>query len=242
AVRDHRTLDRRTLQRDVALPLPGDGQHPPDRGAACEKLRPGRHPRRLPHVRRPGGGRRRRLRPPAPRRRRLQHPPRPRPRPGQGRPAARGRGRALRPRHRLLPRAGRLDAPLLARGRADGHDRHRRTQHPPGDRRRLQLQAAQDRPGQRRLLRRRRGQQRRLPRGAQPGGDLGPARDLRLREQHVRDRGRLRRGHPQHRRRRARPDLRHGRHRGRRQRRPLRLRGRRGRRRPRPGGTGADLD
>ena len=42
--------------------------------------------------------------------------------------------------------------------------------HPAGGRRRLQLQAAQDRPRERRLLRRRRRQQRRLPRGAEPGG------------------------------------------------------------------------
>ena len=91
-------------------------------------------PRRLPHLRRPGGDRRRRLRPPAAGRRGLQHAPRPRPRPGQGRAAAATDRRAVRPGDRLLARPRRQHAPVRPRSRPDGHQRHRRAVHPPGGR------------------------------------------------------------------------------------------------------------
>ncbi len=55
--------------------------------------------------------------------------------------------------------------------------------------------AAQDRPGQRGLLWRRCGQQRRFPRRDQHGGGLGAAGVVRLREQPVCDRGAVRPGH-----------------------------------------------
>ena len=125
--------------------VPHDAAHPPVRGAAGPVAPARADPRRLPHLRRPGGDRRRRLRPPAARRRRLQHAPRPRPRPGQGRAAARADRRAVRPGDRLLARPRRQHAPVRARGRHDGHQRHRRPVHPAGRRRRLQLQAAEDR-------------------------------------------------------------------------------------------------
>ena len=124
----------------------------------------------------------------------LQHSPRSRPRPGQGRPAARADGRAVRAGHRLLPRARRQHAPLRARGRAPGNERDRRAQHPHGDRRRVQLSTPRDRSSERGVLRRRRRQQRSLPRGAQPRGDLALAGPLRLREQPLRDRGPVRDG------------------------------------------------
>ena len=54
----------------------------------------------------------------------------------------RGAGRrAARPRDGLLARPRRQHAPLRPRGRHDGHQRDRRPVHPPGRRRRLQLQA-----------------------------------------------------------------------------------------------------
>ena len=46
-------------------------------------------------------------------------------------------------------RPRRQHAPVRARGRADGDQRHRRAVHPPGRRGRLQLQAAEDRPASR---------------------------------------------------------------------------------------------
>ena len=48
------------------------------------------------------------------------------------------------------------------------------------------VQDAEDRPGRRLLLRRRRGRRGRVPRGRQHGGDLAAAGDLRLREQPLR--------------------------------------------------------
>ena len=79
----------------------------------------------------------------AARRRGLQHASRARARAGEGGLAAAAVRRALRPRDRLLAGARGLDAPVRARGRADGHQRHRRAVHPPGRRGRLQLQAAE---------------------------------------------------------------------------------------------------
>ena len=138
------------------------------------------------------GDRGRRLRASAAGRRGLQHASRPRPRAGQGRAAARADRRAVRPGDRLLARPRRQHAPVRAGSRHDGHQRHRRPVHPAGRRRRLQLQAAQDRPRGGRVLRRRRGQQRRVPRGPEPGRHLEAAGAVRLREQPVRHRGAVR--------------------------------------------------
>ncbi len=169
------------------------------------------HPRRLPYLRRPGGGRRGSLRPFAARRRGLQHASRARARARQGDAARRADGRAVRTSDRLFAWPGRQHAPVRAGNRHDGHQRHRRPVHPPGGRRGLQLQAAQDGSRGGRVLRRRCGQQRRLPRRAEPRGDLEAAGAVRLREQPVRDRGafRQRRGQPA--RRVARCRLRHAR-------------------------------
>ena len=117
-----------------------------------------------------------------------EHAPRPRPRARQGRAAARADRRTVRQGDGLLARARRQHAPLQARGRHARHERHRRAEHPDGGGRGLHLHAEEVRSGRRRLLRGRRGQQRRLPRGAEPGHRLGPAGALRLREQPVRDR------------------------------------------------------
>ena len=77
---------------------------------------------------------------------------------------------------RLLARPRRQHAPVRARSRHDGHQRHRRPVHPAGGRRRLQLPAAEDGPRRGRVLRRRRGEQRRVPRGAEPGRASGSCR------------------------------------------------------------------
>ena len=95
---------------------------------------------------------------------------------GQGRAAARTDRRGDGPGHRLLGRPRRLDAPVQARGRLHGLQRHRRAVHHPGGRRRLLGHAAQDRPGERGVLRRRRVEQRRVPRGTQPGRQPGSCR------------------------------------------------------------------
>ena len=58
---------------------------------------------------------------------------------------ARAHGRAARPRDGLLARARRQHAPVRARDRHDGHQRHRRPLHPAGRGRGLQLQAARRR-------------------------------------------------------------------------------------------------
>ena len=144
---------------------------------------------------------------------------------GQGRAPARADRRGAGPGHRLLGRPRRLDAPVQARGRLHGFQRHRRAVHHPGGRRRLLGHAAQDRPGERGVLRGRRVEQRRVPRGTQPGDRLEAAGALRLREQPVRHRGAADEGHRQPEHRRARRGLRAARGRGGRQRRAGRLPG-----------------
>ena len=84
-------------------------------------------------------------------------------------------------------RPGRQHAPVQARDRLHGLQRHRGGLHRAGRRGRLHGAAAKDRQRERGVLRRRRDQQRRFPRGHQPRHDLGPAGALRLREQPLRD-------------------------------------------------------
>ena len=113
--------------------------------------------------------------------------------------------RASRPREliaELLGRAtgvsggrGGQHAPVQARNWADGHQRHRRPQHPAGRGRRLHLQAAPERPRGGGLFRRWGGQQRRFPRGPEPGRRMETARPLCLREQPVCHRSALCQGH-----------------------------------------------
>ena len=111
---------------------------------------------------------------------------RPRPLHRQGRRRQKDVRRVLRQDDRLLQGPRRLDA---HRRRFDGQSRrqrHRRRRHPDRGRRRAFLQAHEDRQGGRLLLRRRREQRGRIPRGAQHGFHLEAAGDLRLREQRLR--------------------------------------------------------
>lgn len=124
---------------------------------------------------------------------------------------------------------GRLHAPHQG-----GHPharllRHRRRPPPHGGRRRLVGEAARHRRARGRLLRGRRHQHRRLPRGAEPGRRVEAARAVRLREQPV---------HGVHADRRRHGGAPAGRRPGARVRRPRRGR-RRQRRRRRPGDGGA---
>ena len=139
--RSRRGADNRARPAGAARALPRDAHDPAHRGGA-RPLPPARtDPRRVPHLRRAGGDRRRRLRPPRAHRRGVQHPSRPRPRAGEGSRPGIAHRRALRAGHRLLAGARRQHAPLRARDRPPGHERHRRPLHPPGGRRRLRLQA-----------------------------------------------------------------------------------------------------
>ena len=100
--------------------------------------------------------------------------------------AAQDPGRDLRPRRGLLPRPGRLDAPAVAGGRRDGHQRHRRRRRPPGRRLRVEHAARRHRRGLGHVLRRRRRQHRLGPGDLQPRGSLEAADLLLHREQPVR--------------------------------------------------------
>ena len=124
--------------------------------------------------------------------------------------AARRHGRAVRQGRRVQRRQGRLDAPVRRLARLPGRPRHRGRPHPARDRHGLRRQVPRHRPGRGLLLRRGRGQQRRLPRGAQHGRALEAARDLHLREQPLRHghRARARQRHLRHLR--ARLLVRHG--------------------------------
>ena len=102
----------------------------------------GPDPRRLPHLRRRGGDRRRASAHICGATTSSSARIAAWPRAGQGSAAARADRRAVRPRDRLLARPRRQHAPVRARGRHDGHQRHRRPVHPAGRRRGLQLQAA----------------------------------------------------------------------------------------------------
>ena len=128
-------------------------------------------------------------------------------------------GRAAGPGHRGLRGQGRVDAPDRRVEGGHGVLRHRRR--PPADRRRCGLgrPGAGQRPGRGVLLRRRRHQHRRVPRGAQPGRGVEAAGRVRVREQplHGVHADRLGHGRRQPRRRPGR-GLRARAHRGRRQR------------------------
>src|SRR6266545_6079493 len=184
--------------RGAARAVGADGADPRHREG---RLRPvhggpgqGHHPPRLG----PGGGRGRRQRRAPPRRLRVRHLPGPPPRHRQGRQPRGLPCRADEPGHRPLRRQGRLHAPHhgLAQHARLLRDRRR----PPPDRLRRGLvgQAPGHRAGRRRLLRRRRHQHRRLPRGPQPGRRLAAAGAVHLREQPLHgvhlDPGRDRRG------------------------------------------------
>ncbi|CAA9377244.1 MAG: Acetoin dehydrogenase E1 component alpha-subunit, partial [uncultured Nocardioidaceae bacterium] len=226
-------------RRAPAGAVPRDGAHPPVRGAARQAVQARPAARLRAPLHRPGGDGDRRLRGPAPGRLHHLDPPRPRSPAGQGRGRQRDDGRALRQGRRPLPRQGRLHARRRLPARDPRHERHRRRRHP--DLRRLGLGRPAPGPRHRhgRLLRRRRLQPGRLPRGAEPRGDLEAAGHLRLRVQRLHrvdpdgeaDLGADPRARPGH----ERP----GRG-GRRQRRPRRLGGDQARRRARPRGGGPD--
>ena len=170
----------------------------------ARRRRAGPRPGALQH--RPGG-RRRRLGARAHQRRHRQRlapraPPVPRqgaaPRRAQGhrpdraalrrrpRGAAAHAGRDLRTGPRLQPRPRRLDAPAVAGGRRDRHQRDRRRRCPAGRRLRVGAPAGRHRRGGGDLLRRRRGQHRLDAGDVQPGRGVAAAALLLHREQPVR--------------------------------------------------------
>ena len=85
-------------------------------------------------------------------------------------------GRDLRAGPRLLPRARRLDAPAVARGRRDGHQRDRRRRCAAGRGLRVGTPALGHRRRRGHLLRRRRGQHRIRAGDLQPRGRRGSSR------------------------------------------------------------------
>ena len=111
--------------------------------------------------------------------------PRPCPHDRPGRSADADHGRAARSGERPDERQGRVDAPHQRRTRGDGQLRDHRRASLRRQRRRLDVAVQRDRPGRRRLLRRRHHQHRRLPRGGQLRQGLEPPDRLRLREQPV---------------------------------------------------------
>ena len=149
--------------------------------AAHPGVRAQRHPgcprgprdRRDPRLHRPGGGRRRGLRQSRPFRSPPLQPPRPRPYPRQGGGCRRHDARAVRPRRRRVRRQGRLDAHRRLRGGDARGERGGRSEHPHRGRRRPRGPAApvarRGRPSRGVHLRRRGGESRSVPRGAQLG-------------------------------------------------------------------------
>jgi hypothetical protein len=224
-----------------ARAVPHDGPHPRVRGGGPEELPRGPGPRHNPSL--PGAGsglRRHRLRVPRGRLHRLHLSwPRPLPRPRHGR-GGRLR-RAFRPHHRGLRRRRRVHAPHRHQQGADRRLRHRRRRPPGVGRRRRDGPDERPRPALGDLLRRRRDQHRRLPRGDEHRPGVEAAGPVHLREQPLR---RVHPHQPQHALRGpdpARRRLRHGERAGRRQRRRGGLcRHRRGRE-PRPLGWRTDL-
>ena len=119
--------------------------------------------------------------------------PSPLPRPpdrGRGRPPP-DDGRDVRQADGLLQGARRLDAHRRPLARHPRLQRDRRRRDPARVRRGLDGEAARDRAGGGRVLRRRRRRTGRRARGDEPRRDLGAARRLHLREQPVRALGRL---------------------------------------------------
>ena len=158
---------------------PSDDRDPPLRGRDPAALQPQPGARLHPPVHGPGGGRGRRLRGAAPDGLDALHVSRPRRGAGDGRAARPHLRRDPRQGERALRRQGRLDAPDRRQRRRLRLVRDRRR--PSADRHRL-------RPSPRSysgdddvcalLLRRRRDQHRRLPRGAEPRRGLEAARSI----------------------------------------------------------------
>ena len=198
------------------------------RGARRDAVRAGRDLRHGAQLRRPGGDRRRRGRRDARDRLPRRPPPLPRPPDRRRRRSAPDDGRDVRQADGVLQGPRRLDAHRRSLARHPRLQRHRRRRDPPCLRGRADRDAARHRPGDARVLRRRRRRAGRHARGHEPGCDLEAARRLHLREQPVRALCRL--AHPARGRgsRRSRCRLRHAGRGRRRQRRPRR----RGRRRP----------
>ncbi len=159
------------------------GDDPGLRGAGQRPVPRREDARPRPPLHRRRGGRGRRLLGLAPRRLHHQHPPRSRPLPGQGRRRRADVRGAARPRARLLPRQGRLDAHRRPREREPRRQRDRRRLDGDRDRRGVLGEASRHRPGRRLLLRRRRARAGPALRGDEHGFALGAARHLRLREQ-----------------------------------------------------------
>ena len=116
---------RKTRCRD-RRPLPHDAPDPPLRGARRRPRQCERDRRRHPRVRRPGGGRDRRVRGASADDVDHVDPPRPRPRDREGRRRPPDDGRAARPRRRAQPRARRLDARRRPRASGSRRERDRR--------------------------------------------------------------------------------------------------------------------
>ena len=148
-----------------ARAVPPDAADPPLRGPRGRAFRAGRDLRHGAQLRRPGGDRGRCRRRDA--RDRLPGRPPPLARPpdrGRSRPAA-DDGRDVRQADRLLQGARRLDAHRRPLARHPRLQRHRRRRDPPCLRRGAHRDAARHRPGDPRLLRRRRRRPGRDPRG-----------------------------------------------------------------------------
>ncbi len=133
-----------------------------------------------------GSGRGRRLLGAPARRPDLQHAPAGRTSDRQGRFAERDHRRDLGKGDRLRRRQGRPDASCRFLRRRHGLQRHRRRQHSDRDGKRHGVPSPRARPRRGELLRRRRLEYRRLPRGPEPRGGAEGAGGLRLREQSLR--------------------------------------------------------
>ena len=220
-------VDGGRRRRGRPPPAPHDAARAPLRGAHRGAVHPRAHRRLLPPRHRRGGRQRRRHRLPGRGRLPVRELPRPRRRAGRRLRPRRRDGRAVRQAHRRGRRLRRLDAPARRRAALPRRLGHRRR--PPADRGRRGAGARLHGRAERGAVpvRRRRDQHRRLPRGAQPGRDLGSADRLPGHQQPVRHghdrRGRLGRARAVQARR-GLPDARRA---GRRQRRAGRARGRR---------------
>ena len=188
--RRHRTRRgkgrERTKRRRAARHASADGAHPSLRNGSRALGRGGQDPGRTASVRGRRSGRRRRDG--ASQRRRLdhQHAPRPRPPHRQRRCLRPHVRRALRPRHRLLPRQGRQHAHFQHGAWDARRQRHRRRRAADCGRCRLLHEVPRYGPRGDFVLRRRRQQRGRLPRGREHGRAVQAAGDLPLREQRLR--------------------------------------------------------
>ena len=204
------------LRRGTSGGVRQDGADPPLRGTPLPPLPAGACAGHAPSVPGTGGGGGRRLLGAAARRPDLFDAPPGRPPHRQGRLARSDHRGDLGQGDRLRRRQGRTDAPRRFLRRRDGLQRHRRRQHPDRHRQRHGVPSAGPRSRRGELLRRRRVEHRRVPRGAQPRRRPGRARRLRLREQSLRRVDPCRPHDPHRRHRRARRRLRDAGRRGRR--------------------------